>query len=211
MLSQRILTRNPKADAYLDLIELVTGVSLAGFLWAHMLFVSTILLGRDIFNGLSEFFDIYLLSYIGIPIVVAIGLVHFVVAGRRIPTRFQEQKIVWQHAKLLRHFDTWTWVFQAITGMAILVLAAIHVWAIAAGWPIRAHTSAERIQAFWWFYLILLALGEYHAGIGIYRVFVKWGKLPRKPVGFVLKVVTLIIVTLGLAAMWAFFKLGGAA
>lgn len=209
MLSQRILTKNPRADAVLDLVELASGIALVGFLWSHMIFVSTILLGRDTFNGLSEFFDTYLLSYIGIPVVAAIGLIHFVVAGRRIPTRYREQKIIWRHAKLLRHTDTWTWVFQAVTGMAILVLAAVHVWAVVTGWPIRAHTSAERIQAFWWFYLVLLALGEYHASVGLYRIFVKWGWFPRKPIGYVLKIITLIIVTLGLAAMWGFLKLGG--
>lgn len=211
MLSQRILTRNLKADAYLDLVEAASGVALAGFLWSHMLFVCTILLGGGTFNSLSEFFDTYLLSYIGIPIVVVIFFVHFLVAGRRIPTRFRDQKIVWQHAKLLHHFDTWTWVFQAITGMAILVCGAIHMWLVTTGWPIRALTSAGRIESFWWFYLILLILGEYHASIGVYRVFVKWGKLPRKPISFVLKIVTLIMVVLGLAAIWAFYKVGGVA
>ncbi len=211
MLSQRILTKNPKADAYLDAIEMATGICLVSFLWAHMLFVSTIILGPEVFNGLSEFFDIYLLSYIGVPAIAIIGLIHFVVAGRRIPTNIRDQKIIWQHAKQLRHTDTWTWIFQAITGMAILVLAALHIWAISTGWPIRAESAAERMQAFWWFYLILLALGEYHASIGLYRVFVKWGWFPRKPIFFVLKVVTVIIVALGLGAMWVFLQLGGAA
>jgi fumarate reductase subunit C len=211
MLSQRILTRNPKVDAYLDAVEMITGLSLAGFLWAHMLFVFTIVLGQEAFDGLSEFFDIYLLSYIGVPVIIVIGLIHFVVAGRRIPTNIKDQKIIWQHAKLIRHTDTWTWIFQAISGMAILILGALHIWTITTGWPIRADVATERIQAFWWFYLILLALGEFHASIGVYRVFVKWGWFPRKPINYVLKVVTLTIITLGLVAMWVFFKLGGAA
>lgn len=208
---QRVLTKSNKTDLYLDLVELASGLLLVGFLWTHMLFVGTIIISQDLFNTLSEFLDTYYLSYIGIPFIVVVALFHFVIAGRRIPTRYREQRIVWQHAKMLRHFDTWTWVFQTVTGMAILVLAAIHVWIVVTGWPIRAMNSAERMEAFWWFYLVLLLLGEYHAGFGLYRQFVKWGWFPRKPVGYVTKVITAIIIILGLAAMVVFVRLGGGA
>jgi len=210
-LLQRVLTKSNKSDLYLDLIELVSGLLLVGFLWTHMLFVSTILISQEMFNTLSEFLDTYYLSYVGIPFIVVVALFHFVIAGRRIPTRIQEQRIVWQHAKMLNHFDTWTWVFQAITGMAILVLAAIHVWLVVTGWPINAMNSADRMAAFWWFYLVLLFIGEYHAGFGIYRQFVKWGMFPRKPIGYIAKLITVIIIVLGLAAMVAFVRLGGGA
>lgn len=208
---QRVLTKSNKTDLYLDLVELVSGLLLVGFLWTHMLFVATIIISQDLFNTLSEFLDTYYLSYIGIPFIVVVALMHFVIAGRRIPTRYREQRIVWRHAKMLRHFDTWTWVFQTITGMAILVLAAIHVWIVVTGWPIRAMSSAERMEAFWWFYLVLLLFGEYHAGFGLYRQFVKWGWFPRKPIGYVTKLITAIIIILGLAAMVVFVRLGGGA
>jgi len=210
-LLQRVLTKSNKTDLYLDLIELASGLLLVGFLWTHMLFVATIIISQDLFNTLSEFLDTYYLSYIGIPFIVVVALMHFVIAGRRIPTRYREQRIVWQHAKMLHHFDTWTWVFQTITGMAILVLAAVHVWIVVTGWPIRAASSAERMEAFWWFYLVLLLIGEYHAGFGLYRQFVKWGWFPRKPVGYVTKLITAIIIVLGLAAMVVFVRLGGGA
>lgn len=210
MLLQKTLTKSNKTDLYLDLVELASGLLLVGFLWTHMLFVSTILISQDTFNMLSEFLDKYYLSYVGVPFIIVVALFHFVIAGRRIPTRMQEQRIVWQHAKMLRHTDTWTWVFQAITGMAILVLAGIHVWLVTTGWPIRAVSSVQRIEAFWWFYLLLLILGEYHAGFGIYRQFVKWGWFPRKPVGYVSKAITAIILALGLAVIISITWLGGA-
>lgn len=209
MLLQKTLTKSNKTDLYLDLVELTSGLLLVGFLWTHMLFVATILISPETFNMLSEFLDTYYLSYIGIPFIVVIALLHFVIAGRRIPTRIQEQRIIWQHAKMLRHTDTWTWVFQTITGMAILVLGGIHVWLVTTGWPIRAMNSAERMEAFWLFYLVLLIVGEYHAGFGIYRQFVKWGWFPRKPIGYISKVITAIILVLGLAAMVVFVQLGG--
>lgn len=208
---QRVLTKSNKSDLYLDLIELASGLLLVGFLWTHMLFVATILISREMFNNLSEFLDTYYLSYVGIPFIVVVALFHFVIAGRRIPTRIREQRIVWQHAKMLNHFDTWTWVFQTITGMAILILAGIHVWIVVTGWPIRAMNSADRMESFWWFYLVLLFIGEYHAGFGLYRQFVKWGWFPRKPIGYVTKIITAIILILGLAAMVVFVRLGGGA
>lgn len=210
MLSQRILTRNPRTDAYLDLAESSSGVILAGFLWSHMLFVCTILLGAGTFNGLSEFFDAYYLPHMGIPVVIVIFFMHFVIAGRRIPTKIRDQRIVWRHAKLLRHFDTWTWIIQVITGMSILVVASIHMWMIVTGWPIRSPISADRVHEFWWMYVILLIIGELHAGIGIYRVIVKWSNARRKPVNWLLNLVTIIMFALGAGALWTFFKIGGA-
>jgi fumarate reductase subunit C len=207
---EKLLTRNPRADLLVDLAELVSGLLLVGFLWTHMLFVAAILLGGRTFDRLSILLDEYYLSYIGIPFIIVVALVHMVVAGRRIPNKWHEQRIILRHSKMLGHTDTWIWVFQTITGMAILVLAGIHVWMVLSGWPIRAVTSAERVQSFLWFYIVLLLVGEYHAGFGLYRQFVKWGWINRHTIGVVLKTITVIIVALGAVTLWAFMRLGGA-
>ena len=207
---QTIRVKSSKTGLYFDLIELFTGLFLVGFLWTHMLFVATVIIDPSLFNRLSLFLDKYYLSYIGIPVTILIFFIHFFVAGRRIPTRYQEQKIIWQHAKLIKHADTWTWVFQVITGMAVLILGSVHMWIIITGWPIEASASALRVKSgYFWFYIILLILGEYHAGFGLYRQFVKWGWLSRKPLGLAFKTITLFIVGLGLAALFAFMQLGG--
>lgn len=211
MFLQRTLTKSPRSELYADLAELISGVLLVGFLWTHMLFVSVIFLGPELFDKFAMFLDDYYLSYIGIPFILLVALVHVITAGRRIPNRFREQKIVWQHAKMIKHTDTWTWVFQTITGMAILVLASIHVWIVLTDWPIEAIKSAMRIESFYlYFYLVLLLLGEYHAGMGIYRQFVKWGWFRRRPIAYMLKVITVIIIGLGLGALYVFWQLGGA-
>ncbi|WP_424659491.1 succinate dehydrogenase [Desulfofundulus sp.] len=207
---EKLLTRNPRADLLVDLAELFSGLCLVGFLWTHMIFVATILLGGRIFDQLSTFLDDYFLSYAGIPFIILAALVHIVTAGRRIPNKWHEQRIILRHSKMLGHTDTWIWVFQTITGMAILVLAGIHVWMVLSSWPIRAVTSAARIHSFLWFYIVLLLVGEYHAGFGLYRQFVKWGWINRHTIGAVLKTITLIIVALGAVTMWAFLQLGGA-
>jgi len=199
---QKLVGGFPKSDVYLDVAELLSGIFLVGFVWTHMLFVATILFGTSVFNNVPAILDATGISYVGIVLVILVIILHMVVAGRRIPARFQDQRIVWQHAKRLSHKDTWTWVFQVISGVGILVLASIHIWSVLAGWPINAPTSAGRVQEnFFFFYFVLLAFAEYHAGVGIYRQFVKWGWIARKKVSKVLTVVTVTIVGLGVASL----------
>lgn len=207
---QNVLHKNLKRELYLDITELITGVVLVGFLWTHMLLESSILVGVISFDHLSRFLDLYYLTYIGIPLVIIVFLTHFIVAGRRIPTRYKEQKIIWHHAQMIRHTDTWTWVFQVITGMALLIVAGIHMFVVIADWPIEAMTSAARIHQFLPLYLLLLLLAVYHAGVGLYRQFVKWGWVSRRPVAYIILVITVVITGLSVGTLWAFARLGGA-
>ncbi|MCL0080794.1 succinate dehydrogenase [Peptococcaceae bacterium] len=207
---QHTLTKSSKTEFYYELLELITGLFLVIFLKLHMLFVGTIILGADVFNALAQGMDAYYLGYIFKTLTILAFFTHFIVAGRRIPTRIKEQKIIWRHAKLLRHPNTWLWVFQVITGMAILVLGAIHMWVVLTNPPTEALSSAMRVQAgYLWFYIVLLLLGQYHAGVGLYRQFVKWGWLPRKPVGYIIIIINLIIIVIGSVALGAFMQLGG--
>ncbi|MDA8334252.1 MAG: succinate dehydrogenase [Peptococcaceae bacterium] len=205
---QRSIARNQRMELFLDMAELVSGLLLVGFLWTHMIFVGTIIINPNLFNALAAGLDRYYLSYIGIPFIIVIFFSHLVIAGRRIPTRFQEQKIMWRHASMLGERDTWTWVFQAVTGMAILVLASIHMWVVIENWPISAVFSALRVQRYLWLYLVLLFVGEFHAGTGLYRLFVKWGWFKRQSVFHVIETITVLIVVMGLGALWVFLRLG---
>jgi fumarate reductase subunit C len=173
-----------------------------------MLFVAVILLGTSAYNTLAVILDRYYLSYTGIPFIGLVALVHILAVIRRFPQRYPD---LWRHARTMAHTDTWTWIFQLVTAFGIGVLVTIHVWMVLGDWPITADKSASRIASFWWLYLSLLILGEYHAGFGLYRQFVKWGWVSRHKIGPVLKTITLIIIGLGLAALWAFIRIGGAA
>ena len=198
----------------MDVAETLTGVFLVGFVWTHMLFVSSILFGTSMFNNVPAILDATGISYVGIFFVIIGILLHMLVAGRRIPARFNDQRIVWQHAKRLAHKDTWYWLLQIVTGVAVLILASIHIWSVLSGWPINAANAARRVQEhFFFFYMILLGLAETHIGIGIYRIFVKWVWVPRMKASRVLTLITLCIVGLGFAALLVlnfFIKVGGA-
>jgi fumarate reductase subunit C len=202
---QKLVGRFPKADVYLDVTELLSGIFLVGFVWTHSLFVATILFGTRIFNQVPAILDAIGISYIGITLVILVIILHMVIAGRRIPSRFHDQRVVWQHARRLAHMDTWTWMFQVVTGVGILVMVSIHIWSVLTGWPITASTSAGRVQSHSFFFdLIFLVFVQFHAGIGIYRQFVKWGWIHRKKVFPVVIGIAACMVGLGVASIFMF-------
>ncbi len=208
MYLQKTIAKSPRWEALMELVELGTGLLLLVFLQFHLLAVSSIILGADAFNKDSQFLDEYYLSYIGIPLVILAILVHGVAAMRKAPWRFQEARVVYQHSRRLVHLDTWLWVVQILTGGAILILAAIHVWSTLITWPIAAKTSALRVQGgYFTFYLVLLAVAEVHAIAGLYRILVKWGWWHRSRFATYLVFITAFFVVLGLIALIFFFVL----
>jgi fumarate reductase subunit C len=205
---QKTIAKSPRWEALMELVELGTGLFLLVFLQFHLLAVSSIILGADAFNKDSRFLDEYYLSYLGIPLVILAILVHGVAAMRKAPWRFQEARVVYQHSRRLVHLDTWLWVVQILTGGAVLILAAIHVWSTLITWPIAAKTSALRVQGgYFTFYLVLLAVAEVHAMAGLYRILVKWGWWHRSRFTTYLVFITAFFVVLGFIALIFFFVL----
>ncbi|MCF6093458.1 hypothetical protein L1765_05590 [Microaerobacter geothermalis] len=208
---QKTIVRNTKAEFVVDLVESVSGVLLVLFLWTHMIFVATILFGVDPFNALAKFLEDYYLLPAAVVFILLVFLAHIGSVLKRIPGRWREQKIVWNHAKTIKHGDTWSWLFQCVSGLAILILASIHIVLVVYG-GIDAKLSADRVNSpILWIYLLLLFFGEYHASIGLYRIAVKWGWMKRQSIKKVLSFVTFALLALGLATLWVFYTLGGAA
>lgn len=166
-----------RTDASLDWLQMLTGASLILFMWCHMLLVSSVVISPSVMNAIAGFFEATYMAQVGGPLIFLTFLVHFVLAARKIPFRAEGQAVIWQHAKMLKHRDTWLWVVQAGTAMIILILGAIHMWVVLNDLPITAAKSAARMQHFWWFvfYMILLPCVELHVSVGFYRIAVKWG------------------------------------
>jgi fumarate reductase subunit C len=170
------VTRPGRRDAYLDWLQMLTGAGLVLFMWAHMILVSSVVLSPKIMNAIAYFFEATYMAQVGGPLIFLVMIIHFVLAARKIPFRVEGQKTIWEHAKMLRHRDTWLWVVQAVTAMIILIMASIHMFVVLTNLPITATKSAERVQSGWgWFYLFLLPCIELHVSIGFYRMGVKWG------------------------------------
>ncbi len=170
-----------KTSAYLDWLQMLTGVSLIGFMWSHMVLVASVNLGTGVMNTIAAFFEETYMAQVGGPLIGVAFLLHFVLAARKVPFRSEQQAAIWKHSRMLRHTDTWLWMIQAGTAMVILIMGAIHMWTVLTDLPITAAKSAARIQGGFWlvFYLILLPMVELHVGIGFYRIAVKWGFIKR--------------------------------
>lgn len=166
-----------RRDAYLDWAQLLTGLGLTLFMALHTLLNLSVILGPkalDRVAGILEILHLDTLAHVTIPILF---LIHFVVAARKIPWRIKEQEALWRGARLLKHRDTWLWIVQAVSGMLILILGAIHMWTTITTGPVQALSSAARVQSSGWtmFYVLLIPLVQMHVFIGLYRLGVKWG------------------------------------
>jgi len=190
----------------MELFELGTGLLLLGFLQFHLLAVSSIIFGAAAFNRDSARMDEYYISYVGIPLVILAILAHGLLAMRKAPWKFQEMRVYLQHSRRLAHLDTWAWGVQIVTGLIILVLAAIHVWSVLLTWPIEAASSAARIQGgYFSSFVLLLLTAEIHAMVGLYRILVKWGWFHRKKFTPYLVYATIGFVGLGFVTLLFFY------
>jgi len=174
--------KSGKWDGVMDWLQMLSGAGLILFMWCHMLLVSSVVISPAIMNGIAHFFEATGMAQVGGPLIFLVFLMHFVLAARKIPFRFDGQRTVMQHARMMHHGDTWLWVLQAVSAMIILVMGSIHMWVVLTDLPITAAKSAARIQGGFWaaFYLILLPLVELHVGIGLYRIAIKWGFVKDK-------------------------------
>ena len=89
--------------------------------------------------------------------------------------------------KIRPHKETSLWIWQVRSGMVILALGSVHLFVVMAdvvertfnigeGLGINAAETMDRVQGgMWILYAVLLFAVEVHAGIGLYRVTVKWG------------------------------------
>ena len=216
MADQTIARVEPvRTEAYLDFLQMLTGVGLVAFMWCHMILVASVNLdlgGGRVMNAIAHFFEATYMAQIGGPMIALTMLAHFVLAARKLPFRAREQKAMWRHTVNFNHTDTWLWIIQAVTAFIILIMGCIHMWTVLTTLPITAAKSAARIQGGWWlaFYIVLLPMIELHVGIGIYRIGVKWGFIKRSNRkalhGFENKL-TIVMIAIGLVTLFTFFVL----
>ncbi|MDD4730919.1 MAG: succinate dehydrogenase/fumarate reductase cytochrome b subunit [Desulfovibrio sp.] len=202
--------RPSKWDGILDVCQMLSGIGLILFMWAHMILVASVLFGPGVMNAIAEFFESTGMAQVGGPLIFLLFLFHFLLAARKLPFRFEGMKIIFSHAKMMRHRDTWLWVVQAVSAMIILIMGSIHMWVVLTDLPITAAKSAARIQGGFWtgFYLLLLPMVELHVGVGLYRIGVKWGLVKtdgRAGLHRGERILTLIFICIGLATLIRFW------
>jgi len=118
----------------------------------------------------------------------------------------------------MKHDDTTLWYWQVVTGFALFFMASVHLYIMLTR-PDRIgpFESADRVWSdlMWPLYLVMLFAVEFHGGIGLYRLALKWGwfegadpvKTRRRLRAFKW-VITVFFLLLGLATLAAYMKIG---
>jgi fumarate reductase subunit C len=218
--------RKSRWPARLDLTQSVTGLVLVLFMWGHMGFVSSILLGKDAMWTITKFFEGYFFfgaSYpwivsIVVALIIALIVVHAALAVRKFPGNYREYRTFRVHMRMMRHEDTTLWFWQVLTGFALFFLASVHLYVmLTRSDRIGPFESSDRVwsEHFWPLYILLLLAVELHGGIGLYRLAVKWGWLgggdanaTRHRLKLLKWAITVFFLALGFATLAAYIKIG---
>src|SRR5512139_3538449 len=106
--------RKSRWPARMDLAQSLTGLVLGLFMWGHMFFVSSILLGKDVMwtiTKLSEGYFFFGTAYPGLVSVIVgtiflILMLHAFLAMRKFPANYQQYRTFIGHRRLMAHEDT---------------------------------------------------------------------------------------------------------
>jgi len=218
--------RKSRWPAKLDLAQSASGLVLGLFMWGHMLFVSSILLGNDAMWAITKMFEGYFFFGSAHPVIVSgvvavvftLFIAHALLALRKFPINFAQVRVYRSHMSMMHHEDTTLWWWQAVTGFAMFFLASPHLFQMLMH-PglIGPFESSDRVwSGSWWpLYLVLLFCVELHGGIGLYRLAVKWGwfaggdaNATRKRLKVLKWALSVFFIVLGLATLAAYMKIG---
>ncbi|WP_458700941.1 fumarate reductase cytochrome b subunit [Sulfurospirillum sp. 1307] len=226
-LGKSVEGKKSRVPARLDFVQSATGLFMALFMWGHMIFVSSILVSKDFMNTVTEFFEgkMFLsepnpvLVSVVVAIVFAIFIIHAGLGMRKLPINFRQWQAYRTHMKMMKHDETNMWFIQAFTGFAMFFLGSAHLYFMLTNpgsiGVDGVGDSELRMLYQWPFYLTLLLAVEFHGGIGLYRLCVKWGwfegnnaKETRAKLKKVKWAITVFLLVLGLLTMAAYIKYG---
>jgi fumarate reductase subunit C len=188
----------PRRQLIYELVSGASGLTLAVFMWGHMLMVGSILAGRRGFNAIAQLLEDFYLAQPAVVGISALFLTHAVFASRKIPAQLRERRqfrdlaaglkgpaAIRTSSRFAPHLESMLWIWQVRTGMVILVIGSFHLVLVGIDiltplfgerTGIEAVSSMSRVAAgLWPLYGLLLVCVEFHAGVGLYRLAVKWG------------------------------------
>jgi fumarate reductase subunit C len=180
--------KSSRLPARLDLAQSGTGLILGLFMWVHMLLVGSIILGKDAFDFVAKTMELAFLSDTGhgYPIAVffavsgvfTLFIIHALLGVRKFPITWRQHRIIRDQMQMMKHPDTNLWYIQVVTGFIMFFAGSVHLYTMLVNpGSIDPFLSADRVVSgnYWFLYLVLLICVELHAGIGLYRLCMKWG------------------------------------
>ena len=117
----------------MDVLQSLSGLLLVVFVWSHMFFESSILLGKDamyqvtrMFEGVPLFGRPYplLVSFVAVVVFLLVA-VHAILALRKAPGSHRQYALLHRHMGTIAHPDTTLWYVQVITGFCLFFLVSI--------------------------------------------------------------------------------------
>ena len=151
-------------------------------------------------------------------VVFLLIAVHALLALRKFPGNQRQYAQFHRHMGAVRHPDTTLWYVQVVTGFCLFFLVSAHLYmVIAQPGNIGPYASADRIWSgnFWILYALLLVTVHCHAGIGMYRLTMKWGafsttntKAVRARLKLALWGIVIFFIGLGTASLLTYMKIG---
>jgi fumarate reductase subunit C len=172
--------------AMFDFLQAASGLALVVFMWAHLFAVSSILLGKNAMYQVSKFFEgsflfetpqPWIVSLVAL-VVFALVLVHALLAIRKLPSSYRQYRAYIWHLRSMAHEDSLLWLVQVVTGLVLIFFVTGHLYEMFMHPSnIGPYASADRIVTGGMLPLgiVLLLAAEVHAGLGLYRLIIKWG------------------------------------
>jgi succinate dehydrogenase subunit C len=212
--------------ARMDLLQSASGLLLVLFIWGHMFFESSILLGKDAMLWVTKMFEgehilgepYPALVSVVVLVIMSLFAIHAILALRKFPADYRQYRNFSRHMAGLRHSDTTLWLVQVVTGFALFFLALPHLLvALLQPDNIGPYASSDRIWTgrFWILYALLLPVVHVHAGVGIYRLAMKWGPfsastqgLWRGRIKLALYCIVAFYLCLGTASLATYMSIG---
>ena len=218
--------RKSRLPAKLDYYQSIFGAILAIFIMFHLIFESSILLGKNAMYHLTKIFEGEFMIEGGSPIFISVLAIiisiifvfHAFLAMRKFPHSYREHLRLKTHIKLIKHNDTNLWLIQITTGFMLFFLGSIHLYTMMTQpQNIGPFASSDRFYSdvMWPMYLMLLVSVVFHAGVGVYRLIMKWGffdgKNPKKNriiTRKIIKITILFYLLIGIFSLISYVKIG---
>ncbi|MCD4667040.1 MAG: fumarate reductase cytochrome b subunit [Sulfurimonas sp.] len=215
-----------KTPARLDFTQSVTGLILAIFISAHILFESSILISNEAMYKVTIMFEGYYFfgeTYPGIitffaAAISVIFVVHAAIAVRKFPNNYKQHKVMREHVLRMKHEDTSLWIIQITTGFIMFFIGSVHLYIMMAEPSnIGPFASSFRVvhEHMGPLYFLLLLSVVSHAFIGLYRLAMKWGfmegkntKVSRARFKFLMKTMIVIYIIVGSLSLAQYTYIG---
>lgn len=184
------------------------GLILAAFLAAHIVGISAVLISPETFDAYAQTLEKSYPAKAAIWLVLASLVFHAAYGIKTASEAYKEPAKAAGYMLKTKSRLNGLWIFQVLSGSALVVFLAIHVWLnFLAGGEISAKAVSEKLQnpIYHSFYFFFVALLSFHLVSGVRLILVKYGigTMRQKKI-----IIGIFAVSVGLFVILAFVSLG---